>query len=383
MIIFREPDPVNAFQLPRDLSTHGEHVDSLYAWIFWISVVLFVVVVAPMIWFAWKYRERPGHKATPTGHHPILEIVWTVTPIPLLVVLFHLGFVGYMKLSLAPSNAIIVRVKASQWAWQFEYPNGETDDKLHVPVGKPVKLVMSSADVLHAFYVPELRAKRDVVPGMYTSMWFQAKELDPAPDEGKACKRDLDCGDNGQGEMCDTSAAGADGVGKCVAALDLFCAEYCGGKSKDANGGELNPAIDREGQGDGFKGHFSMHAMVRIESPDAFAAYLKALEGGPNVTPEQRGQKIYAKKTCITCHSVDGSKSTGPSWKGIWGKTESFDEASSAPSRTVDENYVRDSVLDPNKDIVKGYTRPSQMPARLITDPKDIDAVIAYVKTLK
>jgi cytochrome c oxidase subunit 2 len=98
-----------------------------------------------------------------------------------------------------------------------------------------------------------------------------------------------------------------------------------------------------------------------------------------------RGAKIYAKKTCNTCHSIDGSKSTGPSWKGMWGKTEKLTSTSSAPTRTVDENYVRDSILTPQKDIVvddSGKAYPPTMPPQLITDQKDIDAVIAYLKSL-
>ena len=357
-------DPVS-FQLPTDLSTHGQFVDELFGWIFWLSVVFFVAIVGAMCWFAWKYRRRPGYKATPTGHHLVLEIAWTVAPLPILLVLFHLGFVGYMKLSIAPAEAIQIRVKASQWAWQFEYPNGESDDALHVPYGKPVKLIMSSSDVLHAFYVPELRAKRDVVPGMYSSMWFEAK---PVADAEKTCSSDAQCGDGtGQSEKCDG--------GKCVGYVDLLCAEYCGGRSKDQQGQEIDPAK--------FTGHFAMHAKVTIQSQADYATYLKALEGGPNVTPEQRGQKVYAKKTCVTCHSIDGSKSVGPTWKGVWGRQETMDEGSSAPQRLVDENYVRESILDPNKDVVKGYGRPSQMPTRLVTEQKDIDAVIAYLKTLK
>lgn len=377
-------DPVS-YQLPTDLSTHGQFVDELFGFIFWLSVVFFVGIVGAMCWFVWKYRKRPGHKSEPVRHglsQTLMELSWTLGPVPVLIYLFHAGFVGYMKLSIAPPDAIQIRVKASQWNWQFEYPNGESDDSLHVPSGKPVKLIMSSSDVLHAFYVPELRTKRDVVPGMYTSTWFTAKSPAPVADEGKACTTFKDCGDGSddKGETCD--------AGHCTAFVDLLCAQYCGGKSKDPSGNELNGDLEHEGQADGFKGHFSMHAKVFIQSNDVYQAYLKALEGGPNVTPEQRGAKIYAKKTCITCHTIDGTSGTGPSWKGVWGKDEKLDEGSSKPDRVVDEQYVTDSILDPSKDVVlrpdgRSYGRPSAMPARLITDQKDIDAVIAYLKTLK
>ena len=216
------------FQLPEQMSTSAPHIDNLYYFVYWLSVVLFVGIVGAMCWFAWAYRTRPGHKATPTPHNLVLELAWTIAPVPLLIALFHWGFQGYMDLSVAPAGAEEVRVRAFQWGWDFEYKTGESDSKLHIPVGRPIKLVMSSNDVLHAFFVPGLRTKRDLVPGMYTSVWFEATKP-------------------GQ--------------------TDLFCAEYCGGKSKDQNGQELDFAQ--------FKGHWAMHSDVSIESEADYQKYLE------------------------------------------------------------------------------------------------------------
>ena len=147
------------------MSTVAGDVDWLYYFIYWLSVVLFVAIVGAMVYFAWKYRERKGHKAEPTGHNLPLELAWTVAPIFILVFLFHKGFEGYMDMTVPPANAMEVRVNAKQWGWEFVYPNGGADNELHVPVHKPVKLVMASSDVIHSLFVPALRIKRDVVPG--------------------------------------------------------------------------------------------------------------------------------------------------------------------------------------------------------------------------
>jgi cytochrome c oxidase subunit 2 len=208
-----EPNEPATFQLPEQMSTVAADVDWLYYFIYWLSVVLFVAIVGAMVYFAWKYRERKGHKAEPTGHNLTLELAWTIAPIFILVFLFHKGFEGYMDMTLPPANAMEVRVNAKQWGWEFVYPNGGTDNELHAPVHKPVKLVMASSDVIHSFFVPALRVKRDVVPGSFTTQWFEATHT------------------------------GQD---------DIMCAEYCGGRSKDSSGNELPFAQ--------MTGHWSMHS---------------------------------------------------------------------------------------------------------------------------
>lgn len=320
------------FQMPEQMSTSAPHIDELYYFIYWLSVVFFVGIVGAMIWFAWAYRARPGWKATPTPHNLVLEVSWTIAPLFVLVALFHWGFKGYMDLSVPPANAEVVRVRAFQWGWDFEYKTGDTDSKLHVPLNRPVKLVMSSNDVLHAFFVPELRTKRDIVPGMYTSVWFEATK----PGE-----------------------------------VDLFCAEYCGGKSKDQNGNELDPSQ--------FKGHWAMLSKVTAESEADYQKYIDSLGGAK--PPEERGRSLYEKKQCIGCHTIDGNKGVAPTWKGIWGRTEILSDGSKI---VVDENYIRESILEPNAKIVQGYASPSVMPTYKGTlKDKDIDAIIAFMKTLK
>ena len=320
------------FQLPEAMSTSAPQIDELYYFTYWVSVVFFVGIVGAMIYFAWTYRRRPGVKAEPTGHNLPLELAWTIAPVFILVILFHWGFKGYMDLSVAPVNAEEVRVRAFQWGWDFEYASGASDSVLHIPVGRPIKFVMSSNDVLHAFYIPEFRTKRDVVPGMYSSVWVQATE-----------------------------------PGNVV----LTCAEYCGGKSKDQNGNELAEAQ--------FKGHWAMQAKVVVESEEAYQKYQDGLGG--NKPPEERGRALYEKKQCITCHTTDGSKGIAPTWKGLYGKIETLNDGKKIK---VDENYIRESIYEPSAKIVMGYPSPSIMPTfKGVLKDTDIDNIIAYMKTLK
>ena len=166
-------------QMPMQGTDHAAEVDWLYYFIFWTSVVSFVLIVGTMLWFVVKYRRRPGHTAVPTGHHTLLELFWTFSPLILLAFLFHWGFQGYVHGAVPPSDSEQVRLYAQQWSWSYVYPNGGTapSHQLVVPVGEPVKLTMTSRDVIHSYFIPAFRIKRDTVPGMFTTQWFQTNEV--------------------------------------------------------------------------------------------------------------------------------------------------------------------------------------------------------------
>ena len=164
-------NPQGTFQLPPALSEYAPRVDELYYFIFWVSVVAFIAICIALVMFVAKFREKPGVKSQQSGDHHALELFWTFTPLILLVILFHWGFKHYVAAAVAPDNAIEIRVRGRQWAWEYEYPNGMiTPGELTVPMGRPVKLVMSSDDVLHSYFIPSFRIKKDVVPGMYSTL---------------------------------------------------------------------------------------------------------------------------------------------------------------------------------------------------------------------
>ncbi|WP_394822697.1 cytochrome c oxidase subunit II [Pendulispora albinea] len=305
------------FQLPEQLSTGAAEVDDLYMFVYWFSVIFTAVIVAVMLYCIVKFRRRPGVKAEPVGHNLVLELVWTFGPVIFIAILFHLGFKVYVHNAVAAENAMEIRVRGRQWLWEFEYPNGTRENnELTIPLNQPVKFILSSDDVIHSFYVPGARWKRDAVPGMYTNISFTPTKL---------------------GNM------------------QVFCAEYCG------------------------TSHSGMLAMIHVVTPEDFQKHLDSADKAPEgKKPEEWGAELYKKNACNTCHSIDGSKMPGPTWKGLWGKTESLADGSTV---VVDENYVKESILKPQAKIAAGFTT-AQMPPFTLKDAQ-IDAIIAYMKTLK
>jgi cytochrome c oxidase subunit II len=303
----------------------------MYYFIFWVSVFFFVAIIGAAVWFLIKYRRDKNPNSTPPGHHDVLELFWTFAPLILLIPMFHYGFKGYVQAMVAPDKAIEIKARGKQWVWDFYYP-GDTEPtpgELVVPMGLPVKMQMSSLDVLHSFFIPEFRVKRDVVPGMYSSVWFEAtaKTSTYNAKENRV-----------EGEP-----------------LDLFCTEYCG------------------------TSHSQMLAKVHVVSPEDYKAFI----AGKDVPPEGKplvevGAELFKKNACNTCHTTDGSKLVGPSFKGLFGKTEAFEDGSSV---TVDENYLRQSILQPQAKITKGFATAT-MPVFVMKDWK-IDAIIEYIKSLK
>ena len=329
-------------QLPQQLSTGAENVDYAIRAIYWISLAFFVAIIGTMVFFVYKYRRREGVKAEPTGHATALEIFWTAAPLILLVWLFYIGFRGYVDSIVAPDGAVEVRVRGMQWQWEFEHASSgvvENGGILTVPVDTPVKLVMSSQDVIHSFFIPAFRAKRDVVPGMYSTLWFEATE---------------ETGDNPADQ------------------IQVFCAEYCGAP---------------EGT-EGNAGHSAMYAKIKVVSKKA---YDKLMADGPpppasceGLENESQcwGEALYAKSGCTNCHAIDGATQTpAPNFKGLWGRVEQLSSGETITVLDADgENYIRESILMPQAKIVKGYEGVNMPPFRF--SDRQIDALIAYIKSM-
>ena len=277
--------------MPQAASTVADNVDNLYDFIFWLSLIFFVLIVGAMLWFVVAYRKKSDDdKTSPLHHSTKLEIWWSVIPTILLVVIFIWGFRDWMDMQVPPDDSMEIRVTARQWSWQFDYPrDGIVSDKLVVPVNKPIKLIMSASDVIHSFYVPEFRVKKDVLPGRYTVVWFEATEP---------------------------------GV------YNVFCTEYCG------------------------KDHSRMITRVEVKAADDYTKWVDSGGGLGDLPMHELGAIFFQRYGCSQCHSIDGAANTGPTFQGLWGRDEQFTDGTSAP---VDENYLRESILYPGKKVVKGY----------------------------
>ena len=325
-----------------DISVRWDH---LYNFLLWLSVFFFVLVVGAMLVFAVKYRTgQPGLKTKYiTGNH-LLEAIWIAIPTVLLMVIFIWGFSVYHGMTAAPSDAYEIKVIAKQWVWQFQYDNGQTTSAdLYVPLNKPVKLIMTSEDVLHSFFVPNFRIKQDVVPGMYTSVWFEAR----VPG-----KHQIFCA-----EYCGTSHSGM--LGK-VNVLDEQ-------QWKDWNAGKKVGPIPKAGE----------------ELTQADIDEWKRQGGGAaTITPislAAQGKSHFETKGCTSCHTTDGSVKIGPSLKGIYGSEVALVDGSSVKA---DDNYLRESIELPQAKLVRGY-QPLMPTFKGVLNSSEINALVAYIKSLK
>ena len=304
--------------MPEAASTMAGQVDDLYVFLVWVSVVSIAIVGGAIVYFGVKYKRTEANpEATSLVDHNLqLEVVWTLIPTVILFILFFWGVSTWMSTRVAPSEAMDIHVTARQWSWQFEYPDeGILSDNLVVPAGKPVRLIMTSTDVIHSLYVPEFRMKQDVLPGRYTTQWFEA------PEEG---------------------------------VYNIMCTEYCG------------------------KDHSRMNRQVEVMSDEEFMKWIDSGGGMADLSLVDRGELLFQRSGCTQCHSVDGSEGTGPSLKGLYGRDEDFADGTSA---LADENYIRESILYPNRKIVKGYTPAMPTYANSLRDAQ-LEAIVAYVKSL-
>jgi len=307
-----------SFWLPRQSSSFAADVDRNWNLVFGVSLFFFALVMFLMVLFVVRYRRRPGKDSEPSASHNLpLEIVWSVIPTLIVIVLFWSGYKTYLHMVTPPRDAYEVRVTGQKWNWLFTYPNGYIDGSLHVPVDTPVRLVMSSEDVIHSFFVPEFRVKRDVMPGRYTKLWFTALET---------------------GEY------------------DIFCAEYCG------------------------TSHSDMIATLYVHERGEFDAWLeKASNFLETMSPADAGAMLYKQRGCKQCHSQDGSGGTGPTFLGVYGSTHALSDGSTIE---VDENYVRESILEPQAKVRAGFEPVMPTYQGRLKDA-EIDAIIEFLKTLE
>ncbi len=317
-------------------SNFTNQVDNIFIFILVISVVLLIGITAAMIYFVIKYRRSKHPHAVDIHGNVLLEVVWTVVPFFIVMGFFYYGVVDYREMRNIPEDAMEVEVLGRMWSWMYTYPNGVQTDTLYVPLNKPIKLTIKSVDVIHSFYVPAFRIKQDAVPGMETKMWFKAQQ------EGK---------------------------------FQVMCAEYCGDRHAYMYSQvQVLPEAEFE------RWYASAGAEV-----EAFAEATEAVEVDKAALREKlikQGQRLIKTKGCMACHSMDGTRLVGPSFKGIWGKTETVIANGEEKTIVVDEAYLRRSMLEPNVEIVKGYP-PAMPPQGGILNEQEIQAIIEFLKTLK
>lgn len=286
----------------------------------------FALIMVPLVYSLVVFRRRAGDSGEGEhieGNTP-LEIVWTLIPLVIVIALGYIGADNLAQIRAVDPQAAQIKVTAFQWGWRFEYPQGFTSNTLYLPVDQQVVLNMESQDVLHSFWVPEFRLKQDLVPGRVTEY-----RITPT----------------------------------LVGEYKVRCAEICG------------------------TSHAYMEAPVKVVSRAEYDAWIAdqsaqaqaaaaASAGSPDPA---RGQKLYNESGCKACHSLDGSKGVGPTWKDLFGESIKLADGSSV---TADEAYLIESIKQPGAKTVEGYP-PSAMPSFSYLSDGQVADLVAFIKSLK
>lgn len=299
-------------------SNFANGVDLAFYIILGISLVFLVGITATMIYFVIRYSKKRNPVPTDVKDNMTLEITWTVIPTLLVLVMFYFGWLGYYPMKTVPDNSIPIKATSRMWSWKFDYPNGKSANTLIVPIGKPILLDMISEDVIHGLFVPAFRIKEDIVPGKKNTMWFIAEK------EGS---------------------------------FDIYCSQFCGMQ------------------------HSYMMSKVEVKSVAEYTKWYNSADT-TQASLEPIGLQIIKKNGCNACHSFDGNKTVGPSFKGAYGKTEEVEVNGTKKTITVDDAYIKRSIYEPNAEIVVGFN-PVMPPYKDKLNDKEVEEVIKYMKELK
>jgi len=274
--------------MPPQGSTIAGEVDALYLFLVGVSIFFSLLIAGLVVFFAWRYKRRSPQEVGARIHGSTpLEIFWSVIPLAIMMVAFVWGTLVFFKMSRPPDDAVEYYAVGKQWMWKFQHPDGTREiNTLHVPVGQPIKLTMTSEDVIHDLYVPAFRVKMDVLPARYTTVWFEATK---------------------------------------TGSYHLFCAEYCGVE------------------------HSRMGGWVVVMEPEDYERWLAGERGQENLLGS--AEELYSRYACSSCHRTD-STARAPMLAGLFGKEVRLKDGDTV---VADENYILESILDPNAKIVAGY----------------------------
>jgi cytochrome c oxidase subunit 2 len=323
--------------LPEQASTFATKVDYLHYFVVTVTMLSSTLVGLLAVYFFFKYRETKRGVST-AYVHPSMRFEAVIIAVPLLFFLawVWIGFKDYLWYITPPKNAIDVYVTGKKWMWHFAYPEGPNGNAiLTVPARRPVRLLMTSRDVLHSFFVPEFRVKQDVVPGRYTELWFEATK------PGR---------------------------------YRIYCTEFCGTWHSQMVGevvvlapAEFDAWLVRQRDG----------LAQKIDSSGTAAVGETAENFRGNLV--NYGRRVAAAQGCFKCHSVDGEPHIGPTWIDLYRRKTIL---ANGETIVADEGYLTDSMMDPYVKLVKGY--PPVMPSfRGRLSAPDAAALVEYIKTLR
>ncbi|HEX3438614.1 MAG TPA: cytochrome c oxidase subunit II [Pseudacidobacterium sp.] len=303
----------HAAVFPPEASSIAPYADALYIFLVLISVVGLAVVLLLVVLFSIKYRKERNPEATQIEGSTLLEATWTIIPLALFMVAFVWGALLYFRIYNPPTNAMNIYIVGKQWMWKAEHPGGQHEiNALHVPINRPVQLTMISQDVFHSFSIPAFRVKREVVPGRYSTVWFEATQ---------------------------------------PGTYHLFCTQYCGTL------------------------HSQMIGQIVAMTPEDYEAWTAGSTSGASLA--QNGERLFASLGCNSCHS--GSPDAhGPNLAQIYGSKVQMANGSFV---TVDDAFLRDSILNPTMHQVAGYA-PIMPTYQGQISEEGLIAIVEYIRNL-
>ncbi|CAX21778.1 MAG: cytochrome c oxidase subunit II [Methylorubrum extorquens] len=304
---------IPAFLRPESASVQAAKVDTIFVGLLLISSAIVLLVVGLVLTFAIRFRRGSPAKRgeMPSVVSREFEIGWTAATLFIFVFIFWWAASVEIVAFSPPKDAIEIHVVGKQWMWKTQGPSGTREiNELHVPVGAPVRLLLTSQDVIHSFYVPAFRLKRDALPYQQTETWFQATK---------------------------------------TGTYHLLCTEYCG------------------------TDHSRMLGRVIVMEPQDYAQWLTRQPERDGLA--ELGERLFSARGCSGCHNA-GAKVHAPSLAGIWGQSVPLEGGRMA---SVDEAYIRDSILQPQRDVVAGYEPIMPSYEGKLSDG-EIQALTAYIR---
>jgi len=299
-------------------SNFVEGVDNAFYVILGISLFFLVGITTAMVYFVIRYNKKRHPKPEDVKDSLKLELTWTIIPTLLVLVMFYFGWIGYIPMRKVPDNSIPITAVARMWSWSFEYPNGKTSNTLVVPLNKPILINLRSEDVLHSLFIPAFRIKEDVVPDKKNYMWFIPEQ---------------------------------------IGSFDIMCAEYCGMQ------------------------HSYMLSKVEVKTLEDYIAWVNKSDSAEK-SIEPIGLQIIKKNGCNACHSFDGTKLVGPTFKGIYGLTHEVTTNGKKRTVTVDDAIIKASIYEPALDIYVDFN-PVMPPYKDKINEEELKEIINYLKSLK
>jgi len=291
-------------------------VDRAFIFIFAISFIFTIGITVLMIYIVIHFSRKKGLAPKQFTGNTKLEIIWTIIPLIIVLVMFYYGTIAFTPMREVPKDAMQIKVIARMWVWSFDYGDGKLSKNLVVPQNRNIKLNLYSADVNHGLFIPAFRVKEDVIPGYNDYLWFKPIA---------------------KGEF------------------DIFCTEYCG------------------------LAHSGMTAKVIVLDSVDYVKWYAELKATGDV-PDLPGLAVIKANGCLTCHSLDGSKIVGPSFKGLYGSKRTV--ITDQGEKTVDANddYIKRSVIDPNAEVVKGFNKGLMQSYKTVIKAEDLDKIVDYFK---